>query len=134
MVINTACSSSAVAIHTAYQAILSGEYTTAVAAGVNTMSSPEWFHNLVGASFLSPTGQCKPFDAKADRYCRGEGAGAIFLKRYCDAVRDRDQIYGVLAATAVYQNRNCTPITVLDSSSLAEIFSHVTRAAGLSPG
>ncbi|KAJ5456730.1 Type I Iterative Polyketide synthase (PKS) [Penicillium desertorum] len=134
MVINTACSSSAVAIHTACQAILSGECTAAVAAGVNTMSSPEWFHNLAGASFLSPTGQCKPFDAKADGYCRGEGAGAVFLKRYCDAVRDGDQIHGVLAATAVYQNRNCTPITVPDSSSLAEMFSHVTRAAGLKPG
>ncbi|KAJ6184618.1 Type I Iterative Polyketide synthase (PKS) [Penicillium mononematosum] len=134
MVINTACSSSAVAIHTACQAILSGECTAAVAAGVNTMSSPEWFHNLAGASFLSPSGQCKPFDAKADGYCRGEGAGAVFLKRYCDAVRDGDQIHGVLAATAVYQNCNCTPITVPDSSSLAEMFSHVTRAAGLDPG
>lgn len=133
MVLNTACSSSAVAIHTACRAILSGECTAAVAAGVNTMSSPEWFHNLAGASFLSPTGQCKPFDSKADGYCRGEGAAAVFLKRYSDAVRDGDQIHGILAATAVYQNRNCTPITVPDSSSLMEMFSHVTQMAGLKP-
>lgn len=71
LTIDTACSSSAVAIHQACRAVLTGECSAALAGGVNVMTSPEWFQNLAGASFLSPTGQCKPFDVHADGYCRG---------------------------------------------------------------
>jgi len=91
------------------------------------MTSPEWFQNLAGASFLSPTGQCKPFDSQADGYCRGEGVGAVFLKKLSAAIADNDQILGVIASTAVYQNQNCTPITVPNQISLSELFRNVTK-------
>jgi acyl transferase domain-containing protein/nucleoside-diphosphate-sugar epimerase/SAM-dependent methyltransferase/acyl carrier protein len=133
LTIDTACSSSAVAIHTACRAILSGECTAALAGGVNVMSSPEWFQNLAGASFLSPTGQCKPFDAKGDGYCRGEGVGAVFLKKLSSAIADGDQVYGVIASTAVFQNQNCTAITVPNAASLSDLFGNATRQAGLDP-
>ncbi|EMR67039.1 putative polyketide synthase protein [Eutypa lata UCREL1] len=133
LTIDTACSSSAVAVHTACRAILSGECAGALVGGVNLMTSPEWFQNLAGASFLSPTGQCKPFDANADGYCRGEGVGAVFLKRYTDAVADGDQIFGVIAGSAVYQNENCTAITIPNAPSLSELFSNVVHRAGLEP-
>lgn len=81
LTIDTACSSSAVAVHQACQAIRSGECTAALAAGTHVMTSPLWYQNLAGASFLSLTGACKPFDAKADGYCRGEGVAAVFLKK-----------------------------------------------------
>lgn len=70
MVFDTACSASAVAIHTACRNILNGECTAALAGGVTTMTDIHWFQNLAGATFLSPTGQCKPFDEQADGYCR----------------------------------------------------------------
>lgn len=70
LVIDTACSSSAVAIHQACRAILSGECSQAIAGGALVITSPLWFQNLAGASFLSPTGSCKPFDASADGYCK----------------------------------------------------------------
>jgi acyl transferase domain-containing protein len=82
---------------------------------------------------LSPTGSCKPFDADADGYCRGEGIGAVFLKKLSTAIADGDQILGVLPATAVYQNINCTPITVPNAESLSDLFRHVTNSAGLEP-
>lgn len=110
LTVDTACSSSAVAIHQACRAILSGECTAALAGGVTIMTSPLWFQNLAGASFLSPTGNCKPFDAKADGYCRGEAVGAVYLKKLSQAISDGDQILGVIASTAVYQNQNFTPI------------------------
>lgn len=81
MTIDSACSSSLVAVHQACGAILSGECTAALAGGSHVMTSASWFQNLAAGSFLSPTGQCKPFDAKADGYCRGEGVGAVFLKK-----------------------------------------------------
>ena len=129
--VDTACSSSAVAVHSACRAILSGKCSGALAGGVNVMTSPEWFQNLAGASFLSPAGQCKPFDAKADGYCRGEGVGAVFLKKLSSAVADGDQIFGVIAGSAVQQNQNCTPITVPNVIFLADLFVNATRQTEL---
>lgn len=133
LTIDTACSSSAVAIHHACRAILHGECTTALAGGVNVMTHPEWFQNLAGASFLSPTGQCKPFDAKGDGYCRGEAAGAVYLKRLSAAIADGDQIFGVIASTRVYQNQNCTAITVPNALSLSDLFVDALQQARLEP-
>uniref|UniRef100_A0AAU8H3X2 SpoA n=1 Tax=Sporormiella sp. TaxID=2012087 RepID=A0AAU8H3X2_9PLEO len=131
--IDTACSSSAVAVHSACQSILSGECSAALAGGTNIMTGPEWFQNLDGASFLSPTGQCKPFDEKADGYCRGEGAGVVFLKKLSSAIKDGNQVFGVINATAVFQNENCSVITAPSGNSLADLFSTVTRKAGFDP-
>ena len=133
LTIDTACSSSAVAVHTACKAILNGECVAALAGGVNVMTSPLWFQNLAGASFLSPTGQCKPFDIKADGYCRGEGVGAVFLKKLTTAIADGDQIFGVIAGSAVFQNQNCTAITVPNATSLSDLFSRVTKQARIEP-
>ncbi|KAF2686224.1 putative polyketide synthase [Lentithecium fluviatile CBS 122367] len=131
--VDTACSSSAVAVHNACQSILSGDCSAAIAGGTNLMTGPEWYQNLDGASFLSPTGQCKPFDEKADGYCRGEGAGVVFLKKLSSAIKDGNQVFGVINATAVFQNENCSVITAPSGDSLADLFSAVTRKAGLDP-
>ncbi|MCJ1251634.1 hypothetical protein MMC30_008869 [Trapelia coarctata] len=133
LTIDTACSASAVAVHQACKGILSGDCTAALAGGVNIMTSPLWYQNLAGASFLSPTGPCKPFDAKADGYCRGEGSGAVYLKKLSAAIADGDQILGVIAGTAVRQNQNFTAITVPNAESLSDLFRDVTRQAQLEP-
>ena len=80
MTIDTACSSSLVAIHEATQAIVRGECEVALAGGVNVMVHPEVFVTMCKGRFLSPDGRCKSFDAAADGYGRGEGAGIIVLK------------------------------------------------------
>lgn len=133
LTINTACSSSLVAVHQACHSILSGDCDAALAGGSHIMTSAEWFQNLAAGSFLSPTGQCKPFDAKADGYCRGEGVGAVFLKRMSKAVADGDPILGVIAATAVQQNQNCTPIFVPNAPSLSDLFTRVMAKARVKP-
>ncbi|KAF2134747.1 putative polyketide synthase [Dothidotthia symphoricarpi CBS 119687] len=133
LTIDTACSSSLVAVHQACQSILSGECNAALAGGTHVMTSAAWFQNLAAGSFLSPTGQCKPFDAAADGYCRGEGVGAVLLKKMSQAVADGDQILGVIAATAVQQNQNCTPIFVPNVPSLADLFTTVTAKAHVKP-
>ncbi|KAI1770196.1 putative polyketide synthase [Hypoxylon cercidicola] len=131
LTIDTACSASAVAIHQACRAILSGECTSALAGGTNFISSPLWFQNLAAASFLSPTGQCKPFDAKADGYCRGEAIATVFLKKMSQAIADGDQIFGSISATAVYQNQNCTAIFVPNAPSLSDLFRTVISNSGM---
>lgn len=133
LTIDSACSSSALAIHLACQGILSGDCKAALVGGVNIISGPEWYYNLSGASFLSPTGQCKPFDAAADGYCRGEAVGAVLLKEVSAALEDGDQIFGIIAGSAVQQNQNNTAITVPNEPSLSEIFRTVTKRAGMAP-
>ncbi|KAK5136316.1 hypothetical protein LTR08_003689 [Meristemomyces frigidus] len=133
MTIDTACSSSGVAVHQACKAILSGECTAALAGGAAIMTSPRMFQDLAAASFLSPTGPCKSFDAAADGYCRGDGVGAVLLKKMSQAVKDGDQIFGVIASTAVYQNQNCTAITVPNALSLSSLFGDVAKKALVSP-
>ncbi|KAF4447576.1 polyketide synthase [Fusarium austroafricanum] len=134
MVIDTACSSSGVAIHTACRAIQSGECSMALAGGINLMG-PEArsHHNLAAASFLSPTGQCRPFDADADGYRRSEGGGFVLLKRLSAAVADHDCILGVLAASAVNNTKGSRSITLPSAESQSHLYRLVLQTAGLHP-
>ena len=134
LTLDTACSASGVAIHQACRAIIHGECSAALAGGVAIMTNPLMYQNLAGASFLSPTGQCKPFDARADGYCRGEAIAAIFLKKMSTAIADGDTVFGSIASTAVYQNENSSPIVVPNVSSLSRLFEDVTCRANLDPG
>ncbi|KAH8693297.1 hypothetical protein BGW36DRAFT_431029 [Talaromyces proteolyticus] len=129
MTFDTACSSSAVAIHTACRNLLSGECSAALAGGSNTVTNMLWFQNLSAGSFVSPTGQCKPFDDGADGYCRAEGLAFVFLKKLSDAVRDGNPVIATIPSTAVYQNQNCTPLFVPNAPSLSLLFRDVMRKA-----
>ncbi|KAL4965974.1 uncharacterized protein BDV14DRAFT_199425 [Aspergillus stella-maris] len=110
-VIDTACSSSMVAIHQACRAIQTGECTRAVAGGVNLITNMVLFDAMRVGGFLSNTGACKTFDAGADGYCRGEGVGVVALKPLQKALDDGDDIQGVLLSTGNNQNLNGTSIT-----------------------
>ncbi|KAF2675586.1 hypothetical protein K458DRAFT_397816 [Lentithecium fluviatile CBS 122367] len=131
LVFDTACSSSAVAIHTASRAIQKGDCSMALAGGVNVITSPILHQNLAAANFLSPTGASKAFDARADGYCRGEGSGLVLLKKYSAAVADSDRILGVLAGSGVNQNDHSAPITVPVSGSQSDLYRTVLESSGL---
>lgn len=130
---DTACSSSAVAIHSACQALRSSECSMALAGGVNVMSSLILYQNLSKAGFLSPSGPCKSFDADADGYCRGEGVGLLVLKSLSSAIADGDSIVGVIAGSAVGQSDNSSPITVPNSQSQSDLYRKVTSMADIEP-
>lgn len=133
LTIDTACSSSLVAINTACRAIWSGECSRAIAGGTNVITSPFDYQNLQAAGFLSPTGQCKPFDAAADGYCRGEGVGVVVLKKLSDAIADNDNILGVIVGSAANQNRNLSHITVPHSGSQANLYQKVMSLGNVQP-
>ncbi|KAG6361743.1 hypothetical protein INS49_009971 [Diaporthe citri] len=129
--IDTACSSSTVAIDMACRNLLSGECTAALCGGVNIITNMLWMQNLAAGSFISHTGQCKPFDDEADGYCRAEGMAFVFLKKMADAVADGNPILATIPATAVYQNLNITPLFVPNEPSLSFLFRDVIRQANL---
>ena len=133
MTIDTACSSSLVALHEAVQAIARGEIELALAGGVNAMLLPEIFIGLCKGRFLAADGHCKTFDAAADGYARGEGAGVTVLKPLADAQRDHDRIYAVIRATGVNQDGRTSGITVPNPDAQADLIRRVTAESGLRP-
>ncbi|KAH8203888.1 hypothetical protein TruAng_001952 [Truncatella angustata] len=132
-VVDTACSSSMVAIHRACRAILGGECPVAVAGGVSLMTGVSDHLDLSKAGFLSPTGQCKPFDVSADGYCRSDGAGLVVLKRLKHAEASGDQILGVITGTATNQGGMSSSIVVPHAPSLEELYHRVLQQAHMSP-
>ena len=131
LTIDTACSSSLVALNSACRAIWSGECSRAIAGGTNVICSPFDYQNLFAAGFLSPSGQCKPFDADADGYCRGEGVAVVVLKPLMDAVGENDNILGVVVGSAANQNRNFSHITAPHSGSQVELYQKVMKQSGV---
>jgi acyl transferase domain-containing protein/acyl carrier protein/SAM-dependent methyltransferase len=131
---DTACSSSLVAIHQACKDIRSGDCDTALAGGVNIITSPFLFNALGAANFTSRTsGPCKPFDENADGYCRGEGCGLIVLKRLSLALEQNDKVLAVIPSSAINQSENLSSITVPHSDSQVRLFQQVVNRSGVAP-
>ncbi|KAL3476163.1 hypothetical protein BJX99DRAFT_258677 [Aspergillus californicus] len=128
--IDTGCSSSATAIHLACGALLAGECDMSVVGGGNICVIPEYFSGFSMGSFLSPTGGCKPFDERADGYCRGEAVGCVVLKRLDDAVAANDKILGVIAATARNSNAGEGSITYPGEVAQVRLFEELLERGG----
>lgn len=133
VVLDTACSSSAVALYHACRALQNGECAAALAGGVNTISSPDMYMGLSRAHFLSPTGQCKAWDEAADGYCRSEGCGLVVVKRLADALAEGDRIYGVIRGIGINQCGTAKSITHPDAGTQAGLFRQVLSASRTSP-
>jgi 3-oxoacyl-(acyl-carrier-protein) synthase len=131
--IDTACSASAVAIHTACRALQSRDCSVALAGGTCAITSSRMTQNLIGAGFLSPTGASKAFDVSADGYCRAEGAGMVVLRRLSDALEHGDHVLGVITGSAVNQASNTSPIFVPDTHSQLALYKKVLAQAGAVP-
>jgi len=112
MSLDTACSSSLVATHLGCQAIWRGECDLALVGGVNIMSRPEYPVAMCKGGFLAPDGRSKSFDASANGYGRGEGAGIVVLKRLSAALEDGDDVYALVRGTGVNQDGRTNGITV----------------------
>ncbi|KAJ0414376.1 hypothetical protein BJY00DRAFT_321073 [Aspergillus carlsbadensis] len=108
MTIQTGCSATMVGLHEACQALKLHHCSAALVAGTNLICTPTMTESLAAAGVLSPTGNCRTFDADADGYARGEAVNAIYLKRLGDALRDGDAIRAVIRSSSV----NCDGKTV----------------------
>ena len=99
--VQTACSTSLVAVHLACQSLLSGECDMALAGGVSVTVPQKSGYIYQEGSFLSPDGHCRAFDAEARGTVGGDGVGIVVLKRLEDALVDRDTIHAVIKGSAV---------------------------------
>jgi acyl transferase domain-containing protein/aryl carrier-like protein len=133
MAVDTACSGSLVAVHLACQSIWNGECSLALAGGVNVMIAPTMTIAESKGGFLSPDGRCKAFDASANGYARGEGAGIVVIKPLARAQADGDPIYALIRGTAVTQDGHTNGITVPNNSAQEAAMRQAYRRAGISP-
>jgi acyl transferase domain-containing protein len=97
--VQTACSTSLVAVHIACQSLLSGECDLALAGGVAVSQQTGYLYQEGG--IYSPDGHCRAFDANAQGTVSGSGLGIIVLKRLDEAVRDRDTIHAIIKGSAI---------------------------------
>lgn len=99
--IQTACSTSLVAVHQAINSLLRGECELALAGGVSIRVPQKTGYIAQNNGIFSPDGHCKAFDADAEGAVFGNGAGIVVLKRLADAIADRDNIYAVIKGSSV---------------------------------
>ncbi|MDB9374691.1 type I polyketide synthase [Nodularia sphaerocarpa] len=97
--IQTACSTSLVAVHVACQNLLSGECDIALAGGVSLAKTTGYLYQEGG--IYSPDGHCRAFDADAQGTIAGSGLGIVVLKRLQEAIDDGDYIHAVIKGSAI---------------------------------
>ncbi len=98
--VDAACASAMVAVENAVMALRAGTVDCALAGGVYLALSPENHIAFSRIGAISRSGRCLPFDARADGFVQGDGAGVVLLKRLDDAERDGDRIYAVIRGIA----------------------------------
>ena len=99
--VQTACSTSLVAVQMAFESLLRRECDMALAGGVSIPIPQNPGYLYVPGMILSRDGHCRAFDAAASGTVPGGGAGIAVLKRLDDAIADRDHIYAVIRGAAV---------------------------------
>ncbi|TWU03335.1 type I polyketide synthase [Neorhodopirellula pilleata] len=131
--IDTACSSSLTALHLATRSLRYGDCDMAIAMGVNVILAPELSISFSQAGMLSSTGRCHTFSSNADGFVRGEGCGAVLLKRLRDAVRDGDTIHCVVRGTAVNQDGRSVGLTAPNGNAQQAVIREAINDASLTP-
>jgi acyl transferase domain-containing protein/NADPH:quinone reductase-like Zn-dependent oxidoreductase/acyl carrier protein/2-polyprenyl-3-methyl-5-hydroxy-6-metoxy-1,4-benzoquinol methylase len=131
--IDTACSSSLVAIHQACQAIWLGEIDLAIAGGVFVQSTEKFYNYSNRASMLSKTGKCHTFSEAADGFVPGEGVGAVVLTSLSNALKNRDNIIGVIKGIGTNQDGTTNGITAPNSRAQTDLQIKVYEKFAVNP-
>ena len=133
LTMDTACSSSMVAVHTACRSLHEGESDMALAGGVMLMLDQRLYASASGQGMLSPTGHCHAFDVAADGFVRSEGCAVVVLKRLPDAERDGDRILAVIKGTASNQDGRTENILTPSTEAQVSVFQAALAVAGVDP-
>jgi acyl transferase domain-containing protein len=101
LTVQTACSTSLVAVHTACQSLLNFECDLALAGGVTITVPLQNGYTFLEGGIYSPDGHCRAFDEKAAGTVQGDGVAVVALKRLSEALTDGDTIHAVIKGSAV---------------------------------
>ncbi|EFH12294.1 polyketide synthase, partial [Teichococcus cervicalis] len=129
--VDTACSSSLVALAAAIAALRAGQVEAALVGGVQLLLSPFAFAGFSRAGMLSARGRCQAFDAAADGYVRGEGAGVVLLKPLSQAQAEGDAIRGVILACGTNAAGRTIGLSLPNREAQAALLGRVMAEAGV---
>ena len=132
--IQTACSTSLVAVHLACRSLINYECDMALAGGATVRSSQISGYLYREGGIRSPDGHCRAFDAGAGGTVDGSGVGAVVLKRLEDALHDGDYIYAVIKGSAI-NNDGASKVgyTAPSVDGQAEVIMEALSDAGVEP-
>ena len=133
MSVQTACSTSLVAVCQACQSLLSYQCDMALAGGVSISFPQKRGYRYQEGAIASADGHCRAFDAKAQGTVFGSGVGIVVLKRLSDALEDGDTIYAVVKGSAV-NNDGSSKVSYMAPSidGQAEVITLAQALAGIS--
>ena len=133
LVMDAACSSALLALHEAVLHLREKICDAAIVGGVYSICTPDMMVAFSRIGALSRSDACRPFDAGADGFVLGEGAGAVVLKRLEDAQRDGDRIWAIVRGVGLNNDgRGEGPMTPRLSGQV-DALARAYRDAGLSP-
>jgi len=133
MAVDTGCAASLTALHYACQDLWRGETELALAGGVNLLLTPEGYVARSQAGILSPDGRCKVFDASANGFVPGEGAGLLVLKPLQRALEDADRVYALVLSTAMSHNGRTPWIQAVSAPAQEALVREALARAGVRP-
>jgi len=132
--VQTACSTSLVAIHIACQNLLNFSCDMAMAGGVSVAIPQKQGYYYQEGMILSPDGHCRAFDEQAGGTISGNGTGIVVLKRLEDAIEDGDHIYAVIKGSAFNNDgSNRVGYTAPSVDGQAEVIATAQAVADIDP-
>ena len=132
--IQTACSTSLVAVHFACQGLLNYQCDLALAGGVSITVPQRRGYLYQEGGIASPDGHCRAFDARAKGTVGGNGLGIVVLKRLAEAIEDGDHIHAVIKGSAINNDGSQkVGFTAPSVEGQAEAIAMALAVAGVSP-
>ncbi len=133
LTLDTMCSSSITAIHIACESLRSGSSSIAIACGANLSPHPNKYMLLGQANFTSTSGRCKAFGVGGDGYVPSEGIGVVILKPLKQAIKDHDNIHGVIKATSINHGGRANSYTAPNPNSQSKVIIDAIKRSGVNP-
>ncbi|HVF89344.1 MAG TPA: type I polyketide synthase, partial [Blastocatellia bacterium] len=132
--VQTACSTSLVAVHQSVQSLLDYQCDLAIAGGVSASGINKAGYLYQEGGINSPDGHCRTFDARAQGTLGGSGVGVVVLKRLAEAVADGDNIHAVIRGSAINNDGAFKAgFTAPSVEGQAEVIAMAQAVAGVSP-
>lgn len=134
LTVQTACSTSLVAIHLACQSLLNEECDMCMAGGVSIAVPQKAGYIYQEGSTQSPDGHCRAFDAEGRGIVSGSGVAIVVLKRLSDALEDHDTIHAIIKGSALNNDGSLKiGYTAPGIEGQAEVIAEAQAVAGIEP-
>jgi acyl transferase domain-containing protein/pimeloyl-ACP methyl ester carboxylesterase len=133
MTLDTACSSSLFALYNAYYSVINNESKIAFVGGVNLILHPSRFASLDAVGFLAKDYRCRSFCEGGTGYVPGEGVSVLMLKKYDQAIKDKDNILAIIKGIKVNNDGKTKGFTVPNPKAQLHLIENTLKTTQINP-